>query len=274
MISEYKEIINKNYPDCTKILMEDIKGFHGIAVVNNTIKKGLSDSFDVSNDTFFSSDSIILRTRIRLFDIFRLFKVDIYVFHDSIAYRYINPIKARLVKLIQGVYVKRAKHVVCISQHAKNELLKYHPDVNDIHVIYNSIIENKSSSSDYHLWVGSMKRHKRFDLIKEIARLRPDLNFVCVLPSSDINVDENNIVVLSSVPPFLMTKLFRDAQTVICTSEDEGFYLPFQEALAEGTPCAGLNIPVFTELYGKDDTVSLYKTVNELANGLCQNRGA
>jgi glycosyltransferase involved in cell wall biosynthesis len=268
MIAEYKEIILQISPNCTTIVMENINGFHGIAVVNRTLMYGLQDSFTIKTESFFSKGTVI-RTRIRPLDIFRLFKVDLYVFHDAIAYNYISPVKGFLIKFIQGIYVKRADRVVCISHHAKSELNKYHPFVDDgrIHVVHNKIgcVDNKSL--DYYLWVGSMKSHKRLDRLIDIARQRPDLNFVCVLPSV-VNFTESNIHVISSVPSMIMARLFREANGVICTSEDEGFYLPFQEALAEATPCIGLNISVFRELYTDNEAVKLYNSIEELALSL------
>jgi glycosyltransferase involved in cell wall biosynthesis len=107
----------------------------------------------------------------------------------------------------------------------------------------------------YVAWVGVLRKPKRPDLLIEIARRLPSVDFVvCGAPSSHRSppgygeriVDDfktlPNIRYLGQVPPDRAIEIIGAAALLLSTSDGEGFPSVFLEAWANGTPVVSLSI--------------------------------
>ena len=107
----------------------------------------------------------------------------------------------------------------------------------------------------YVAWVGVLRQPKRPDLLIEIARRLPSVDFVvCGAPSSHRSppgygeriIDDfkaiPNLRYLGHVPPDRAIEIIGDAALLLSTSDGEGFPSVFLEAWANGTPVVSLSI--------------------------------
>lgn len=102
----------------------------------------------------------------------------------------------------------------------------------------------------YVLWVGRAESlHKRPEVLLELARLCPEVNFLMILNPRDRRVEENvreqrppNVRTVSQVPFDLMPALFQRAAVFVSTSALEGFPNVFLQAAASGVPIASLEV--------------------------------
>lgn len=107
----------------------------------------------------------------------------------------------------------------------------------------------------YVAWVGVLRQPKRPDLLMEIARRLPSVNFVVCGGTSIHRSPEGygeaivqalqaqpNIRYLGHVAPSVAIETIRGAALLLSTSDAEGFPSVFVEAWAQGTPVVTLNI--------------------------------
>ncbi len=102
----------------------------------------------------------------------------------------------------------------------------------------------------YALWVGRAESlHKRPDLLLEVARMSPDVDFLMILNPRDRVVEKavrdhcpKNVRIVSSVPFDLMPVVFEHAAVFVSTSALEGFPNVFLQAAATGVPVASLEV--------------------------------
>lgn len=107
----------------------------------------------------------------------------------------------------------------------------------------------------YVAWVGMLRRHKRPDLLVEIARQAPAVKFVlCGGPSTfgtapgygeevmDALRMLPNVEFLGKVPPATAQRVIEDAAALLSTSSGEGFPNTFLQAWSSGTPVVSLQI--------------------------------
>jgi len=107
----------------------------------------------------------------------------------------------------------------------------------------------------YVAWVGTLRQHKRPDLLIEIARKAPTLCFVvCGGPSahrSPPGYGEGivrqllrlpNVEFLNQVPPEKAQAVIAGAALLLSTSEEEGFPNTFLQAWSSGTPVVTLRV--------------------------------
>jgi glycosyltransferase involved in cell wall biosynthesis len=105
----------------------------------------------------------------------------------------------------------------------------------------------------YVAWVAVLRRHKRPDILVEIARKAPGIRFVvCGGPSSSAAgysermIDElraiRNVEYLGHVPPQNAQQVIGDASVFLSTSEEEGFPNTFTQAWSSGTPVVSLGV--------------------------------
>ena len=112
-----------------------------------------------------------------------------------------------------------------------------------------------SGRSRYVAWVGVLRQPKRPDLLIEIARRAPSVEFVVCGGASDHRsppgYSENiitrfaqvpNIRYLGHVAPARAIEVTANASLLLSTSEGEGFPSVFLEAWANGTPVVSLQI--------------------------------
>ena len=105
----------------------------------------------------------------------------------------------------------------------------------------------------YVAWVAVLRKHKRPDILVEIARKAPDIRFVvCGGPASlppgysERVIDElratPNVEYLGHVPPEKAAMIISEAAVFLSTSDEEGFPNTFTQAWSSGTPVVSLNV--------------------------------
>ncbi|MEZ6145758.1 MAG: glycosyltransferase family 4 protein [Planctomycetaceae bacterium] len=102
----------------------------------------------------------------------------------------------------------------------------------------------------YVLWVGRAEsEHKRPELLLEVARLCPDVEFLMILNPRDRTVEEriqseapSNVKIVPKVPFDRMPAVFERAAVFVSTSSLEGFPNVFLQAAATGVPIASLEV--------------------------------
>ena len=114
-----------------------------------------------------------------------------------------------------------------------------------------------SDAKNYWLWVGRSEReHKRPQLLIELAKERPDEQFLMILNPRDQTLEQeirhnkpDNVTIIPSVPYDLMPPLFGHAKGFINTSSQEGFANTFLQAAICQVPIVSLNVggPFFKE---------------------------
>ena len=107
----------------------------------------------------------------------------------------------------------------------------------------------------YVAWVGTLRRHKRPDILIEIARRVPEIRFiVCGAPMdylTDLSYGTQmmetlarlpNVDYRGRVPPEEADQVIADAAVLLCTSDEEGFPNTFTQAWSSGTPIVTLTV--------------------------------
>ncbi len=107
----------------------------------------------------------------------------------------------------------------------------------------------------YVAWVGMLRRHKRPDLLVEIARNTPTVKFVLCGGASTFGTTPEysehimnalrmlpNVEYLGKVPPATAQRVIEDAAALLSTSSEEGFPNTFLQAWSSGTPVVSLQI--------------------------------
>lgn len=118
-----------------------------------------------------------------------------------------------------------------------------------------SAIQPHSRREKYIAWVGMLRQPKRPDLLVEIARKVPDLQFVVCggvtahrsPPGYGNRIIEmlnglSNVQFLGQVDPEKAHRIIADAALLLSTSDGEGFPNTFLQAWASGTPVVSLRI--------------------------------
>jgi glycosyltransferase involved in cell wall biosynthesis len=116
----------------------------------------------------------------------------------------------------------------------------------------------------YVAWVGALRQPKRPDLLIEIARRVPSVDFVACGGASDHRSPPGysqtiisrfkeipNIHYLGHVSPTRAIEIIGEASLLLSTSEGEGFPSVFVEAWANGTPVVSLKIDPDQSIAGR-----------------------
>ena len=168
--------------------------------------------------------------------------------------------------------VKRADHIVCISESTKNDLIdtiNINPD--KISVIYLGYTkdttrhENKLNINDkpYILYVGQRAGYKNFSrLLQAYAksqRLQKDLRLVCfgadrfsnneINQIRELNIKPENVVHLKG-DDGILNHLYLNASIFVFPSLYEGFGIPLLEAMSFKCPVVCSNTSSFPEVAG------------------------
>jgi len=173
-------------------------------------------------------------------------------------------------------YIKRASHIIAVSQHTKNDLIKYLkiPD-NRISVVYNGVDHNifkpyniKLLDKPYILYVGSERPRKNLGrLFEAFAKLKkefPELKLLKVgasgrsekyrrdtikkLDSLKITQD---IIFVDHLSELDLAHYYSSATLLAYPSLYEGFGLPPLEAMACGCPVITSNTSSLPEVVGE-----------------------
>ncbi len=173
-------------------------------------------------------------------------------------------------------YIKRASHIIAVSQNTRNDLIKYLkvPD-NKISVVYNGVDHSifkpysvKLLDEPYILYVGSERPRKSLGrLLDAFAKLKgefPELKLVKVgafgrskeyrrdimkkLASLGITED---VIFIDRVSELELAYYYSSAQLLAYPSLYEGFGLPPLEAMACGCPVVTSNTSSLPEVVGE-----------------------
>jgi glycosyltransferase involved in cell wall biosynthesis len=175
--------------------------------------------------------------------------------------------------------------VICVSQHSKQELIKFYKVAEDkIHVVYNGIDHARFHPAatldmdwaraaglreNYILHVGDLTRRKNIPmLLRAVARLRSagrlgQRQLVLVGPETrgmvgaaeihetirDLDLSRT-VVLLGRVADKHLPGLYRHASLVVMPSLYEGFGFPVVESMATGTPVVASNTSSLPEITG------------------------
>jgi len=102
----------------------------------------------------------------------------------------------------------------------------------------------------YVLWVGRAERNqKQPQLMPELARRCPDLNFLMIMNPGDDELAEEvlqaapeNLKIINQVPFVDMPAVYRHASVLVNTSDSEGFPNTFLQAVASRVPIVSLKV--------------------------------
>lgn len=185
--------------------------------------------------------------------------------------------------------LKKAKHVITVSEFSKNEILNFVDLPNNlISVVFNGIEHlpdqnNKIIKKDYYLMVGSLDPRKNISrVIDAFIQLKLPLKIVGGKTNSFSKVKINSsdmIQLLGRVSDKELSKLYKEARGFVYLSLYEGFGIPPLEALIFKTRPIVSNIEVFKEILGSAAIYSnplviqeMINTIKEYDNNISQNK--
>lgn len=177
---------------------------------------------------------------------------------------------------------KKAKHIICVSETIRQELL--HTawfSADKISVVHNGVhpsctadpqprvdhemeeLARLQPGQNVLLHVGSTIPRKRIDVLLRVFSAIREKNPNAVLvrvggaftPAQEALADELHVSEAIRTMPFLdrvqLASLYRRADVLLLTSDAEGFGLPLAEALACGCPVVCSDLPVLREVGGQ-----------------------
>ena len=192
----------------------------------------------------------------------------------------------------KSILIPKASHIIAVSEHTKNDILKLYPDINvdKISVIHHgfSFSDNKRAlknqlKKSYILFVGSRQYYKNFNwLISNISTFLKEQNIDLVCAGGGgFNIDEleliqsakleTNVSHISIKNDQHLNSLYQHAFCFIYPSLYEGFGIPILEAFANSCPVILANSSCFPEIAGDaalyfDDKISLLNQLTALIN--------
>ena len=187
--------------------------------------------------------------------------------------------------------ISRTKKIITPSEFSKSRILHHFSTDKKIIVCYNGLNEKinrfiqsnkrKSSSGDYIVFVGNIKKHKGLEtLIQafELAKQKGLKKKLLIIGSRDnfktsdtVDFDtlDESIVFTGRLDDEELFMTLQNANALIQPSLYEGFGIPPLEAMTLGTPAIISDIPVFKEIY-HDFPVRFFKAgnIDDLADAL------
>ncbi len=160
--------------------------------------------------------------------------------------------------------IKNAKHIICISQETKKDLIKiYDVEKNKISVIYlgiDRVSYNNEIKENYILYVGDRGRYKNFKtLISAFSNsefLKENYKLVCFgggkFREDELKIFENLGIKSNLIYKFgdetELLKTYQRSKLYVSLSLMEGFGLTNLEAMSSGCPVLCSKIPIFKEI--------------------------
>jgi glycosyltransferase involved in cell wall biosynthesis len=206
--------------------------------------------------------------------------------HDMIPERYPQYVyNAEDIKQTKAYAVRRADHVVCVSENTKRDLIEFLAVPKEkISVVYHgcsltSDVRARLNSpilckKPYILFVGFRHGYKNFNkLLRSYASsslLRSEFALVC-FGGGDFSTSELKSIRSLGIPTGkvmhisgdddVLAGLYVSAALFVCPSLYEGFGIPTLEAMAFGCPVACANTSSLTEVVG--DAAELFDPTDE-----------
>lgn len=159
-----------------------------------------------------------------------------------------------------GAYRKCVDRFACITDFQRQKLIQAGFEAGKIVVIPNSIhasTEFRSTSGDYIAYVGRLSYEKGYDLLIEVARRHPEIQFRFAgarrMPG-EVETPKN-VRFMGYLKGKELSDFIQDACFLVIPSRCyEGFPMAILEAAQFGKPTIGPNHGGFTEIIGEGDT--------------------
>lgn len=172
-------------------------------------------------------------------------------------------------KLVRARVLEAVDHVIAVSQHTKNDLMRLYGIAEDkISVVYHGYTEPQGQDMTpvfpgmrYILFVGRRGEYKNFNFffqaIAPLLKGDRTLNLVCTGPG--FSLAEREMFASAGVvgqvhhkfiPDRSMLSVFKHAQCFVYPSKYEGFGMPILDAFAAGCPVVLSNCSCFPEVAG------------------------
>lgn len=159
-----------------------------------------------------------------------------------------------------GAYQKNVDAYACITDFQSQKLIAAGYDAQKIWVIPNSIDAPKSYSSiqgDYVAYIGRLSYEKGYDLLVEVARRNPTIQFRFAgakREQTDIEIPDN-VQFMGYLHKPELNAFIRQARFMVMPSRCyEGFPMAILEAACYGKPTVGPAHGGFTEIIGRGDS--------------------
>lgn len=217
-----------------------------------------------------------------------------YVFHSTFLGHW-GSIKSTYLKGIVKYAAKNAKHIICVSESTRSDLIKFIRDdsqsfsrkisviyeasaLEDVSMPFNDTLATYKITKPYFLYVGEWRPHKNIEgllnAFYEFSSLNlhnEDYSLVIVGPKhksfhqvDNLNIPKqfkHRINIMDHIHESGLKHLYKEAFALILISFYEGFGLPVVEAMQEGKPVIVSNCSSLPELVGDDRwTVNPYNS--------------
>lgn len=189
--------------------------------------------------------------------------------HDFTHDYFFGGARVYLHNRLKNKAIEYSDAIICVSEHTKKDLLKFHPSIDPtkVHVIYNGVSDdfsvlsetNNSLTDRYLLFVGSRAKYKNFDYALKLVKESRDLSLYIV--GSPFTKKEAEILnkfltpdrykLFVNVSNSVLNELYNSAFAFIYPSSYEGFGIPLLEAMRAGCIPISLNTSSIPEVMGR-----------------------
>ena len=158
-----------------------------------------------------------------------------------------------------GAYKNNVRTFACITEFQRKKLIEAGFDKNKIIVIPNSIdipLKYETTFGSYVAYIGRLSYEKGYDLLVEIARKYPEIQFCFAgAKREDTNIAfPKNVQLMGYLKGKDLEHFIKNARLVVIPSRCyEGFPMAILEAAQFGKPCVCPDHGGFTEILGKGE---------------------
>lgn len=158
-----------------------------------------------------------------------------------------------------GAYKNNVRTFACITAFQRKKLIEAGFDKNKIVVIHNSIdipLKYETTFGSYVAYIGRLSYEKGYDLLVEIARKYPEIQFCFAgAKREDTNIAfPKNVQLMGYLKGKELEHFIKNARLVVIPSRCyEGFPMAILEAAQFGKPCICPDHGGFTEIIGKGE---------------------